>query len=523
MKPITSIAFLAAGLLCPLAGCQQGAAKPSSALLPTRLEQFPLPPENVVIASPIGTARPPFAFNVSDEKLLDEVQRGAWNWLIASSHPVTGMVPDRTSQPEISLAGVGFQLASLPVGVERGWITKADAQARAMKVLTVLRDKREIKKFGLYQHFIDPATAGIHSGNQEQLISTIDSALFFSGCIVASSYFGGEVASVADALVADADWSKFMLRAPASSKTKPEEIGYLSLGWKPKHPKSDPTGDGEFLPYYWQDSGCEHRLITFLAVASPKPEHRIEPEAYYRLRRQLGAYQEIGPIVYFPWSGCLFVNQFSHVFMNYNAMGPDDPAAFAQPSRARVDWWENSRRMSLVHQRKCAENPKNSKSFSADSWGLTPSAHPSGYIVTGVFPNLLPMPGARPGYDFTHDYTPADNFGDGTIAPYGAGMSIMFTPELTLRALRHWRELSQRESAWRKLWSDPSNGGFGFVDAFNRDTGWICDEHLAIDQLPMLLSIENARTGLVWQLFHAHPMVQAGMARLKLKLGKLEG
>lgn len=468
-------------------------------------------PAVVRIESPPGVERPPFRFGAEDEAFLDEIQRGAFNFMWAGANPTTGMVPDRTSKRVVSVAGVGFQLAAIVVGVERGWITRDQGRERCELILRTLLAKPEIRTAGLFQHFIDGDTGGLHDGDLEHVVSTIDSALLFCGILTAGSYFGGEVRRVGDEIVAAADWTFFR----GGDEGKPHERGFITLGWKPADPKA-PQGAGGRLPYYWIDTGCEHRLVTFLAVAAPLEKHAVEPSLYYRLRRPLGTDPASDVFVFLPYSGALFVGQFSHLFLDYAGMGVDDPAAHGGAGRARVDWWENSRRMTLMHRAKVARDPAARARDGGKSWGLTASDCPRGYCVPGLFPAPLAMAGAADGRDFDARHTPKDDFGDGTIAPYGAGSAIMHDPEAALGALRHYRALAARPGLDR-LWADPASGGYGFADAFNLEKGWVAPDHLAIDQGPLLLAIENARTGLLWRQFHAHPMVQAGLDRLGLR------
>ena len=60
-----------------------------------------------------------------------------------------------------------------------------------------------------------------------------------------------------------------------------------------------------------------------------------------------------------------------------------------------------------------------------------------------------------------------------------------------------------------KLW-----GQFGFYDAFNVTAGWTANSYLAIDQGPIIVMIENQRTGLLWNLFMSAPEVQAAKVKL---------
>lgn len=431
------------------------------------------------------------------------------------------MVPDRTSHPTVSVAGVGFELSALPIGVERGWVSREQAERRAVLILTSLIANPDNRKAGLFYHFIDGDNAGQPKEAYEHAVSTIDSALLFAGVITASSYFGGRVAALGDKLLGDADWSFFVVAVndPRVRGGPPAayEAGFVSLSWRPDD-AAKPSGEGKLSAYYWLDSGDEHRLVAFLAACAPKPEHRVSPQVYYRLRRQLGAYKDTGPFVWFPYSGALFTNFFAHCWINYAAMGPDNPAAMGVPHRVRVDWWENSRRAVRMHRLKAIENPAGVPTLGPNAWGLTASDVPGGYGVPGLYPVRLPMRDERPGFDYAV-FDAKDDFGDGTIAPYGAGCSILFDPKNAISALRHYRGL-RRPDGSALVWRDPSAGGFGFQDAFNLGRDWVSSDCLAIDQGPLVLAIENARTGLVWRLFHAHPSVRAGLDRLGLVRSK---
>lgn len=471
------------------------------------------PAASWVIQSPANVPRPPYRFSESDSAFLEEVQRASFWYLYCACDPTTGMVYDRSSVSFVSTAGVGFQLAALPVASERGWLSPQDAQNRAVTILRALEHEPSNRKHGLFYHFLDGATA---KPIDNDVVSTIDSALLFSGMLVASSYFGGEVAQRADRMVAQADWSKFVEHNPRPHE--PHMRGFISLGWKPTS-FSNPTGDGTLLPYYWADAGDEQRLVTFLAAMSPTPEHRADPRLYYQLRRQLGSYGDTGAMVWFPWSGALFTNVFAHLFIDYAGRGPDEPASMGIPRRPQVDWWENSRRAVRLHRLKAIENPKGLPTLGEHAWGLTASDDAKGYAVPGVYPNPISVSDALPDVDFPV-YAPQDQFGDGTIAPYGAGCAIMFDPASAIAALRHYRGLTQPEGqplVWREPSLDPcATSNFGFQDSFNLGTLWVAPDCVAIDQGPMVLAIENARSGLIWNMFESHPYVRSGMEKMRV-------
>ena len=123
-----------------------------------------------------------------------------------------------------------------------------------------------------------------------------------------------------------------------------------------------------------------------------------------------------------------------------------------------------------------------------------------GYLVQDLQPNL----------------SNRDNLLGGTVAPYAAGASIMFTPRESLAALAAFRELKDAEGG-PLVWSDPATGGYAFADSFNLDQQVACDDNIAIDVGPMLLAIENVRTGLVWRLFMQHNHAQQAAERLRLQ------
>ncbi len=455
-----------------------------------------------VIESPKDVARPPFAFSKQDEALLDEVQRGAFRFLWESCDPATGMVVDRSSVKTVSVGGVGFQLSAICVGVERGWVTRGEGEERTLLILKTLANEKSNRKAGLFYHYLDGKTGAATVEGYEHVVSTIDSALLFAGMFTASSYFGGEVATIADGLLEEANWAFFV----SGKDAQPSERGFISLAWKPSDQK-DTTGEGKLLPFNWVDSGDEHRLVTFLAVCSPKEEHRVEAETYYKLRRKLGTYADLGPIVWFPWSGALFTSFFANCWIDYAAIGVDEPSKFGVKNRIPTDWWENARRMVRMHRLKAIENPKKLPGWGENLWGTNVSDSKDGYMVPGLFPDPVPMPGARPKFDFAPEDM-EDNWGDGTVAPYTAGCSAMFEPKLAVEALRHYR-------TFKGVWNDPSKtGGFGFQDSFHPGTGWVAPDCVAIDQGPLVLAIENARTGKVWKWFHAHKWVKDGATRL---------
>ncbi len=501
--------FVANGVLFPAlaitpACSAREPAGPGAAIHPSAVNAG-----QITIAPAPGRARPPFAFSDEDGALLDEVQRGAFNFFWTALSPGGEMVRDRTGSDVVSVAGVGFQLAAYAVGVERGWVSREEAGSRCERVLRALIDEPSNKKAGLYYHFLNGDATPRRVG-RELVVSTVDSALLFAGAIVAGEYFGGGVRTAAEEMLAAADWAFF-----AEHGGGPHERGFVSLGWRPTR-DDDPTGDGALLPYYWIDSGDEHRLVTFLGVCAPTESHRLEPSRYYALRRQLGVHEPDGYVSWFPYSGALFTAFFAHCWIDYARLGVDDPGRWGMTHRARVDWWENSRRLTVLHRDRAIANPLGLPTLGANAWGMSACDGPEGYLVPGHFPETVEMIGAEAGRDFS-TYRPSEDWGGGTVPPYAAASSIVFEPALALEAMRHYRSLGATGDG-TGVWRDPETGGFGFVDAYREapEGLWVASDTVAIDHGPMVVLIENARTGLIWSLFMRNGAVRSGLDRLGL-------
>ncbi len=437
-----------------------------------------------------------YALSSEDEALLDEIQRGCFEFLWKEvGNPVPLIVDRLTDKRVSSLAGVGFQLSAIPIGIERGWITREEGLERARAILQGLVTRDDNKKYGIYLHYVDPNNGGMHyeKGPQVQA-STVDHALLQAGAMTVASYFGGEVADLADKMVADANWKIY--------QTQPE--GFVSFGWRPDDEGHDLEKPGDFRPWNWHDASAEEHLVTFLAVGSPVAQHSVPPEVYYKLHRVMKRHEEMPPYAV-SWGGPAFTYFFDHCWIDYRSMGADNPAEFGV-DQPRIDWFENSYRAMLTHRQRCIEKSDEFKTLGPNSWGLSPAADVNedgtiGYIVQSVRPNIEEK----------------DNFCGGTVTPYAAGSAIMFMPELSLQALRHFRNLKDKEGNY-VVWRDLDEGGYGLLDSFNLDRTEMqgTPDYISIDDGPMILAIENVRTGLIWKLFMQHPSSKLAVERLKL-------
>jgi hypothetical protein len=422
----------------------------------------------------------------ADNELLDEIQHATFLYFWREVGEPAMLVRDRYKAHVASVAAIGFQLASLPIGVERGWIGRQEGFDRARTILAHLLGRTDNRRAGVFLHFVDHKTGGLSESGYEVVASTVDHALLVAGAIPAAEYFGGNVKALVTRLIRGTNWQAFA--------TAPD--GFLSMGWKPDDPKRM-AGPGKLLRPQWHIASDEERLVYLLATGAPRPEHAVAASAYYRLERQVERFDQLPPLVVSA-NGSLFTYFFSHLWIDYRRLGQDDPSQFGSLA-ARVDWFENSRRAIRVHRHRCIEQAARLKTLSEHRWGLSPCAGRDGYIVPCVRPNRCRQ----------------DRWYDGTVAPYAAVSAILFLPRESIAAIRELRALT--DAAGRPLvWRDPRAGGYGFADAFNLDQNYVSDDYVGIDQGPILLAIENARSGLIWKLFMRHPTVVRALERLKL-------
>ena len=413
--------------------------------------------------------------------MLDRLQRNTFGYFLELANPFNGMVPDNTrAGAHASIATIGFALTAYPIGVERGLITRADAIQRTLTTLRFFRASEQSEApdatgyKGFYYHFLH-MESGRRAWKCE--LSTIDSAYLLAGALAAGAYFDGdaaaerEIRSLADQLYARADWEW----ALNSGET-------VSMGWKPKR---------GFLPYRWE--GYTEALILYvLALASPT--RPIPPDSYaahtrtYRWRKIYG-YE-------FLYAGPLFIHQMSHMWIDFRGIQDEFMRAKG------IDYFENSRRATYVQQQYAVRNPREYKGYGEHCWGITASDGPARatHRIDGVERKFLAYK-AR-GVPYGPD--------DGTIAPWAAIASLPFAPEIVLPTIRHFNE------RYPQMISE-----YGLKCSFNptfpappaATPGWISQGYYGLDQGPIVLMIENYRSGFLWELMKRCPVIGQGLRK----------
>jgi hypothetical protein len=412
---------------------------------------------------------------------LHRLQRTTVLYYLHETNPDNGLVRDKTdSDAPCSIAAVGLALATIPVLVEHGVIIRKFAAKIARRRLRSFLDLPQGPEpdaagyKGLFYHFLD-----IDTGRRvwQCELSTLDSAFLFAGALTCATYFDddsadeAEVRSLADALYRRADWEWARDGGPT-----------LTHGWKPE------TG---FLPHRYQ--GYDEGLLLYL-LALGSPTHALPEESYaaYCATYQWKRIHDRELL----YSGPLFTHQLSHLWIDFRGIRD----AFMRERGS--DYFENSKQATYVQQEYAVRNPLEFAGYGEHCWGFTACDGP-GWVKRAV--NGIER-------EFFGYYARGAPFGpdDGTIAPWVVVASLPFAPEIVIPTVRHLARLDLGMT--RPYGFKPSfNPTFAVADS---PTGWwITPYHFGIDQGPVVLAVENYRTGLIWEVMRRCPHVLAGLRR----------
>jgi hypothetical protein len=437
------------------------------------------------------------------EQLLDDLERRTFQWFWDTADPMTGLVPDRWPAKSFSsVAAVGFGLATYCVGAERGWVRRDEARDRALKVLRFLWDAPQgpdpqgmTGHRGFFYHFLDMKTGRRWASDVE--LSTIDTTLCVAGALVAARYFDGATAEEAELrdlvrrIYERIDWDWAQSRPPR-----------VAMAWWPEKG----FGRDDYRGY-------DEALILYL-LALGSPTHPATDGAWEAFCSTYDWGEHEGQ-VYVNFAP-LFGHQFSHVFVDFH--GIQD--AFLRSKG--IDYFENSRRAVLAQRAYAIRNPLGFRGYQENVWGLSACDGPAdgSFTVEGRVRRFLTYGARGVSRTWSND--------DGTITPMAAAASLPFAPEVVLPAL----------AEMKRLYGESIFGTYGFFDAFNPTfrvegaatplgkvvpgVGWVATNHLGIDQGPIVLMIENHRSGLLWRLMRGSPSLVAGLRRAGFSGGWLQ-
>ncbi len=432
-------------------------------------------------------------FETKNSKLfLDSLSRETFNFFWEQADSVTGNHPDRwPTQSFSSIASTGFGLTSYLVGVERGYITRAQAAERVLKTLQFFQHSKKgatpegVTGYkGFFYHFID-----MRSGERfrEVELSTIDTGLLMMGVLACQTYFDKEdesekaIRRYSDSLYQAVDWQWAM-----NGKTT------MSMGWKP---------ESGFLDASWK--GYNEAMILYILGAA-SPTHSISADTWnaWTSTYQWGTYYQQEHVNFGP----LFGHQYSHVWIDFR--GIQD----LYMKQKGIDYFENSRRATYANKSYCVNNSGGYLGYEENIWGLTACDGPenNGKLNVNVSFGGYSARGAAQWY--VND--------DGTIAPTAAGGSIAFAPEICIPALQNMKY----------QFKDKLYGRYGFKDAFNLTIersggvkGWFDQDYLGIDQGPILLQTENYQTQFIWKLMRKNKYIKTGLKKIGFEGGWLNG
>ncbi len=436
-----------------------------------------------------------------DAALLDDLERRTFNYFWETTDAATGLVLDRwPTQSFCSIAATGFALSGYLVGIERGYVTRAAVRERVRTTLNTFRDLPQGPQAsgsaglnGFFYHFLDMKT-GTRFGRCE--LSTVDTALLLAGMLACQSYFDGadagerEIRERVDELYGRVDWRWAQVRPPSIGHGWHPETGFIASDWK----------------------GYDEAMILYL-LALGSPTKPVEPEAWQAWtseydRKSWGTAYGQEHLRFPP----LFGHQFSHCWVDFRGLRDEYMRGKG------FDYFENSRRATLAQRAYATANPMGWAAYGPDVWGVSASDGPAD--VEREF-------GGRMRRFISYGGRGMGVYDDGTIAPYAAGSSIAFAPEIVVPAL----------VAMKQRYGSALYGKYGFFDAFNPSftfedvklthgkvvpgIGWVDTDHVGIDQGPLLNMLGNHRGEIVWKAMRRNAHLKRGLQRAGFRGGWL--
>lgn len=412
---------------------------------------------------------------LSDEALLDSVERRTFEYFWTGAEPNSGLARERINMdgiyPEhdetvVTTGGSGFGLLALVAGIERGYITRLQGVERFERIVGFL--ERADRFHGAWPHWMEGTTGRVKPfGKMDDGGDLVETAFLVQGLLAVHQYFAGgdareqALARRIDALWRGVEWSWYR-----------NGRDVLYWHWSPRY---DWAMD---FPVH----GFNECMVMYL-LAAASPTHPVGREVYAGGWAENGAivdpHEVEGYLLHLRYQGVeagpLFWAHYS--FLGFDPRGLRDLYC--------DDYGVEMRRYSLVNRAYCIRNPKHYKGFGRDCWGLTASYSTAGYAA----------------------HAPLEREDRGVIAPTAALSSIVYTPEESMAVMRHlYGVLGDR------VW-----GPYGFYDAFSQTENWYPQRYLAIDQGPIAVMIENYRSELLWRLFMSHPDVRCGMRKLGME------
>lgn len=400
---------------------------------------------------------------ISDEELLTKVQHQTFKYFWDFGHPVSGLARERnTSGETVTIGGSGFGVMSILVGIERGFITREEGINRLLKIVNFLLGSAD-RFHGVWSHWLN-GTSGkvIPFSNNDNGGDLVETAFMIQGLITVRQYLDvqdateSEIISKINSIVNEVEWDWYTQNGQ----------NVLFWHWSPN--------------YGWEKNhkitGWNEALIVYVLAASSNT-HSIDPAVYTTGWSRSGNIVNNTGNSYYGYTLPLRTDRGGPLFFSHYSFLGLDPRNL---SDQYANYWTQNLNHTNINRAYCIANPKNYPGYSAQCWGLTASDNDRGYNA----------------------HSPDNDLG--VITPTAALSSFPYTPDESMEALKHFYYI-----LGDRLW-----GNYGFYDAFNVKAEWTASSYLAIDQGPIIVMIENYRTGLLWDLFMSAPEVQTGLTKL---------
>ncbi|KLT65890.1 glucoamylase family protein [Pedobacter sp. BMA] len=413
--------------------------------------------------------------NLTDEQLLNLVQKQTFQYFWDGAEPVSGAGRERfhvdniypeNDKSTVATGATGFGLMAILSGIDRAYVSKADGLKRLNKILNFL--EKADRFHGAWPHWLYGETGKVRPfGKKDNGGDLVETSFIAQSLICINAYYqNGSAEEKALAKKADELWKGIDFNWYRNGGQN-----VLYWHWSPE--------------YHWEMNfpvkGYNECLIMYVLAAS-SPTHTVPASVYHEGWARKGEIKTSFEVYGHPFTldyqgqkgsvGPLFWAHYSYLALN--PKGLKDQYA---------NYWENNVNHTLAIHDYCVANPKGFKGYSENSWGLTASYSVKGYAA----------------------HNPQEDFG--VISPTAAISSIPYTPKESMKVIRYLYE-----NLGEKVW-----GKYGFYDAFSETDNWYPKRYLGIDQGPMVVMIENYRSGLLWKLFMSNKDVQNGLSKLGFK------
>ena len=426
-----------------------------------------------------AAAQPAAPIAASDTALFRLVQQQTFQYFWDGAEPVSGLARERfhadndypqNDQSVVTSGGAGFGVMAILVGIERGFVTREEGRKHLEKIVHFLETADRFH--GAWPHWWYGETGKVKPfSKKDNGGDLVETSFMIQGLLCVRQYFqNGNSEEKALAARADKLWKEVEFDWYRNGKN------VLYWHWSPT--------------YDWQMNfpvrGYNECLIMYVLAAS-SPTHGVPAEVYHEGWADKGKINDVnkpdGIAAGFPYKlqmkhqgdawngGPLFWAHYS--YLGLDPRGLKDKYA---------DYWKENVNQSLINYQWCVDNPKKFKGYGADNWGLTSSYSVKGYA----------------------GHAPTTNRDIGVISPTAALSSFPYTPAQSMAAMKHWYT-DMKDKIW---------GPYGFYDAFSEQYNWYKPHYLAIDQGPIVVMMENYRSGLLWKLFMSCPEIQNGLRKL---------